>query len=136
MHFTTALAVLIAATGIAAAPTKEKRLDAVPLSIFLGTGCNSNPIAVTTAYVPTDGNCFSFSPIISGNTDSGIIDQTILRTLPAGCKREYISRSQQKRIFRADSIGQLLLTPMASARALILLFMMLPVAVARLVQES
>jgi hypothetical protein len=87
MHFTTFLAVLIAATT--AAPVVERSLDAIPLSIFLGLGCNSKPIAVTTAYVPNDGKCFSISPIISGNTDSGIIDQTLLRKLPSGCRREH-----------------------------------------------
>lgn len=89
MQFTTLATLFVAAIGINAAPAVEKRLDAVPLSIFSGTGCNSEPIALTTAYVPTDGSCFGISPIVSGNTDSGIIDQTLLRTLPPGCTRKY-----------------------------------------------
>tara|TARA_R110002003_G_scaffold3266_1_gene25013 strand:+ start:528 stop:818 length:291 start_codon:yes stop_codon:yes gene_type:complete len=92
MQFTTLATLLVAAVGINAAPAMEKRLDAVPLSIFSGTGCNSEPTALTTAYVPTDGSCFGISPIVSGNTDSGIIDQTLLRTLPAGCTRKYLGR--------------------------------------------
>ena len=89
MHFTTVVALLVATVGINAAPALETRVDAVPLSIFSGTGCNQSPTAITTAYVPTDGSCFSISPIVSGNTDSGIIDQTLLRTLPADCTRTF-----------------------------------------------
>jgi hypothetical protein len=87
MQFTILASLLIAATGINAAPSLSARLDAIPLSIFSGLGCNDSPTPLTTAFVPTDGSCFGISPIVSGNTDSGIIDQTLLKTLPAGCTR-------------------------------------------------
>jgi hypothetical protein len=90
MHFTTLPAILALALSASAAPAIEKRIDAVPLSIFTGTGCNSNPTPLTTAYVPTDGSCFGIAPILSGNTDSGLIDQVLLKTLPAGCSRKYL----------------------------------------------
>jgi hypothetical protein len=89
MHFQSLTALLFAATAsVNAAPSLFKRLDAVPLSIFSGLGCNAGPTPLTTAFVPTDGKCFGISPIVSGNTDSGIIDQTLLKTLPAGCTRK------------------------------------------------
>ncbi|KAH8722414.1 hypothetical protein GQ44DRAFT_711783 [Phaeosphaeriaceae sp. PMI808] len=87
MQLFTVIALLIVAIGINAAPTLEKRLEAIPLSIFDGTGCNNNPVPLTTAWIPTDGKCFSISPIVAGNTDSGMIRQTNLATLPAGCTR-------------------------------------------------
>jgi hypothetical protein len=90
MQFITLATLLItAAVGTNAAPSLSARLDAIPLSIFSGLGCNDSPTPLTTAYVPTDGNCFGISPIVSGNTDSGLIDQTLLRTLPAGCSRKF-----------------------------------------------
>jgi hypothetical protein len=88
MQFTTAIALLIAAVGINAAPAgMSKRLDAIPLSFYSGAGCNTGT-AVTTAYIPTDGSCFPTSPIFSGNTDSALISQTNLQTMPAGCTRK------------------------------------------------
>jgi hypothetical protein len=88
MQFTTVVALLVAAVGINAAPAMEKRLDSIPYSIFGGAGCNSSPTPLTTAYIPTDGSCFGISPLVSGDTDSGLIDQTKLKTLPAGCTRK------------------------------------------------
>jgi hypothetical protein len=93
MQFTTLATLLVAAAGINAAPALEKRLEAIPLSIYSGLGCNSNPIPLTTAYIPTDGKCFGISPIVSGNTDSAIIDQVNLAKLPAGCTRKCLRRS-------------------------------------------
>ncbi|OAL05375.1 hypothetical protein IQ06DRAFT_312761 [Phaeosphaeriaceae sp. SRC1lsM3a] len=84
MQFTTIATLLAIAAGINAVAI-EKRLDAVPLSIYESAGCNNGPTPVTTAFIPTDGKCFSVSPIISGNTDSGIISQSQLLALPAGC---------------------------------------------------
>ncbi|KAF1938498.1 hypothetical protein EJ02DRAFT_457817 [Clathrospora elynae] len=85
MQFTTVLALLVAAVGINAAPTEmSKRVETIPLAFFSGPGCNSGP-GVTTIYIPTDGSCFGTSPIFSGNTDSCLIDDTILKSLPAGC---------------------------------------------------
>lgn len=52
-------------------------------------GCNDGPNSVTTAFIPTDGACYGVSPIVSGNTDSGIISQSQLAALPAGCTRKY-----------------------------------------------
>jgi hypothetical protein len=89
MHFTSITTALILATAVSALPSSlTKRVDAIPLAIYSGLGCNSNPIPLTTAFVPTDGACFGISPIVSGNTDSGIIDQTLLKTLPKGCTRK------------------------------------------------
>ncbi|KAF2826037.1 hypothetical protein CC86DRAFT_38293 [Ophiobolus disseminans] len=85
MHFSTLTTILLAATGISAFPALQKRLDAIPLSIYPSTGCNSGPTPLTTAFIPTDGSCFGISPIVSGNTDSGIISQSQLLALPAGC---------------------------------------------------
>jgi hypothetical protein len=85
------LSTILLATALGftnAAPSLSARLDAIPLSIFSGLGCNSGPTPLTTAYIPTDGSCFGISPIVSGNTDSGLIDQTLLKTLPAGCSRK------------------------------------------------
>jgi hypothetical protein len=86
MQFTTTLAFLVAAVGISAAPAAEmtKRIDTIPLSFYSGPGCNTG-IAVTTAYLPTDGSCFPTSPIFSGNTDSALVDPALLAKLPAGC---------------------------------------------------
>jgi hypothetical protein len=83
MQFTTLATLLVAAAGINAAPALEKRLEAIPLSIYSGLGCNSNPIPLTTAC-----KCFGISPIVSGNTDSAIIDQVNLAKLPTGCTRK------------------------------------------------
>ncbi|KAH7384281.1 hypothetical protein DE146DRAFT_221819 [Phaeosphaeria sp. MPI-PUGE-AT-0046c] len=84
MQFTTFATLLAVAVGINAVAI-EKRIDAIPLSIYQSAGCNDGPTPVTTAYIPTDGSCFGVSPIISGNTDSGIISQRNLAALPAGC---------------------------------------------------
>lgn len=86
MQFTLATLLFATAATVSGAAI-EKRIDAIPLSIYQSTGCN-NGIPVTTAYIPTDGACFSVSPIISGNTDSGLIRQTDLAVLPAGCTRK------------------------------------------------
>lgn len=85
MQFTVATLLFAAAVSGAAV---EKRLDAIPLSIYESDGCNNGPTPATTAYIPTDGSCFGVSPIISGNTDSGIISQSNLAALPAGCTRK------------------------------------------------
>ena len=84
MQFTLATLLFAASAAVVNGAAIEKRIDAIPLSIYQSTGCNVG-IPVTTAYIPTDGACFSVSPIISGNTDSGIISQTNLAKLPAGC---------------------------------------------------
>jgi hypothetical protein len=86
MQLITTLALLIAAVGINAAPAAEltKRLDAIPLSIYAGSGCNTGTV-LTTAYVNTDGLCQGISPIFSGNTDSGLILPANLASLPKGC---------------------------------------------------
>ncbi|EAT82612.1 hypothetical protein HBI56_087120 [Parastagonospora nodorum] len=83
MHFSTLTSILLAATGINAAAL-SKRVDSIPLNIYTGTGCNQGR-PITTAFVPADGSCFGIAPILSGNTDSGLIDDTILKTLPKGC---------------------------------------------------
>jgi len=90
MQFTTLATILAAATTISAAPALTKRVDAIPLSIFTGTGCNGNPVPITTAFVPTDGKCFSISPIVAGNVDSGLIRQSDIAALPAGCTRKLL----------------------------------------------
>jgi hypothetical protein len=84
MQFTTALAILIAATGISAAPTEEKRITSVQLEIFAGASCGS-PTPITTATIITDGVCRPIGvPPFSGNTDAGFL----LNSLPAGCTRK------------------------------------------------
>jgi hypothetical protein len=68
MHFTSITTALILATAVSALPSSlAKRVDAIPLAIY---------------------SRFGISPIVSGNTDSGIIDQTLLKTLPKGCTRK------------------------------------------------
>ena len=88
MHFpsTTALTLLLTlSTGTSAlALTPIKRLPTIPLSFYSGSGCNTD-IAVTTAYIPTDGTCFPTSPIFSGDTDSALISTVLLANLPPGC---------------------------------------------------
>jgi hypothetical protein len=91
MYFTSTTALFLAATAVSALPSSlSKRVDAIPLAIYSGLGCNSNPTPLTTAFVPTDGACFGISPIVSGNTDSGLIDQTLLKSLPKGCTRKLL----------------------------------------------
>ncbi|KAH7377812.1 hypothetical protein BKA66DRAFT_513411 [Pyrenochaeta sp. MPI-SDFR-AT-0127] len=87
MQFSSIIALLVVAVGVNAAPSVElsKRIDVIPLSIYESAGCNDGPNPVSTAFVPTDGSCFPISPIVSGNTDGGIISQTQLAALPAGC---------------------------------------------------
>lgn len=70
---------------------KEISADPAFLQLVQSLGCNDGPTPVTTAWVPTDGSCFGISPIISGNTDSGMILQQNLATLPTGCKRKDLS---------------------------------------------
>lgn len=81
------ISLLFAATGIKAAPSLVARLATIPVGIYSGPGCNNTPGPATTANVPTDGSCFPISAIVSGNTDSGLIDMNLV-TLPAGCKGE------------------------------------------------
>lgn len=81
---TKAVLALLFAAAANAAPSLTPRAASVPISIFEGAGCNDNPNPVTIANVPTDGSCFPISPVISGNTDSGLIDDTQY-TVPAGC---------------------------------------------------
>jgi hypothetical protein len=88
MQFTTVLAVLIAATGISAAPTEQKRLATIPLAIYKGNGCNSTPQPEFVASIPTDGSCFTIGPINGVATDSGLLDTQRIAALPAGCTRE------------------------------------------------
>lgn len=76
------ITLLFSAVGAHAAPALETRqADSVPLNIYNGDACRGD--VVTTANVPKDGSCFSFSPIVSAQTDSGRIDAT--GTLPSGC---------------------------------------------------
>jgi hypothetical protein len=86
MQFANALALLVSVIGINAVPAANviKRLDTIPLSFYSGAGCSTD-VSVTTVYIPADGSCFPTSPIFSGNTDSALIDQTNLATLPTGC---------------------------------------------------
>lgn len=78
------LSLLVAAVGINAAPSLAPRADSVPISVYNGSGCNSDPTPITVANVPTDGNCFGISPIVAGNTDSFRIEASQY-TVPAGC---------------------------------------------------
>lgn len=73
---------VLAAFGTSAAPNPiSKRADSIPLTIYEGPSCTGT--ILTTANVPTDGSCFGFSPILSGNTDSFRLD--VLNSLPEGC---------------------------------------------------
>lgn len=83
MQTKTIFSLLFAVTGINAAPGISRRQDAVPLQIYDSAGCNNGPTPVTTVFLPTDGSCFGFSPIVSANTDSGLVNTG---DLPAGCK--------------------------------------------------
>ncbi|KAF2875389.1 hypothetical protein BDV95DRAFT_616537 [Massariosphaeria phaeospora] len=76
------VSLFLAAVGTHAAPALEARQDpAIPLSIYEGGGCQGN--VITTAFIPTDGSCFGFSPILSQPTDSARID--LANALPTGC---------------------------------------------------
>jgi hypothetical protein len=97
------MTLLLAATATSAFPTElTKRLDTIPLNFYSGAGCNTGT-AVTTVYIPTDGSCFSTSPIFSGNTDSALILPLNLASLPAGCSGKFFLskwrwKSEGKRI--------------------------------------
>jgi hypothetical protein len=78
------ISLFIAAVGINAAPSVLPRADSVPISVYDGPGCNNNPVPLTTANVPTDGQCFGISPIVAGNVDSFRIESSAY-TVPAGC---------------------------------------------------
>jgi hypothetical protein len=83
------LALLVAAVGINAAPAPadlEARLTSIPVQVFNGPGCNEGP-AVSTANVPTDGSCFPISAILSGTTNSVLVDYRV--ALPSTCHRKY-----------------------------------------------
>jgi hypothetical protein len=85
MQFTTVFAILIAATGITAAPTVDKRITSVDLKIFAGASCGTSDPAITTANIITDGVCRPIGvPPFSGNTNAGFL----LNSLPAGCTRK------------------------------------------------
>jgi hypothetical protein len=90
MYTTLFVSFFLAITGINAAPSLVPRLPSIPVEIYTGAGCNNSPTPITTAYVPTDGSCFPISPIVSGNTDSGLLNTNQVM-LPAGCtgKREF-----------------------------------------------
>ncbi|CAE7021636.1 hypothetical protein CFE70_003031 [Pyrenophora teres f. teres 0-1] len=87
MQFSTLLTCFIAAAGINAAPAPiSKSLSSIPLLFYSGEKCNTAVSkGITTIYLPTDGKCFGTSPIFSGNTDSAIIDSSVVKSLPAGC---------------------------------------------------
>jgi len=82
--YAVALSLLFAATGINAAPgVSPRQSTSIPIQIFDSAGCNNGP-PTTTINLPTDGSCFGFSPVVSSNTDSGLIDSSV--TLGAGCR--------------------------------------------------
>ncbi|EDU48805.1 hypothetical protein PtrSN002B_010309 [Pyrenophora tritici-repentis] len=87
MQFSTLFTCLVAAVSINAAPTSiSKRRSDIPLLFYSGDKCNTAiSKGVTTIYLPTDGKCFGTSPIFSGNTDSAIIDKSVVSSLPTGC---------------------------------------------------
>lgn len=102
MQFSTLITCFIAAASINAAPAPmSKRLSDIPLKFYSGDKCNTSVSAgITTIYLPTDGKCFGTSPIISGNTDSAIIDTSVVKSLPAGC-----SSKLQNMFFFINSVG-------------------------------
>jgi len=91
MQFSTLITCFIAAVSINAAPAPmSKRLSDIPIKFYSGAKCDTSVSAgVTTIYLPTDGKCFGTSPIISGNTDSAIIDTSVVKSLPAGCSSKF-----------------------------------------------
>jgi hypothetical protein len=120
MQFTTLATLFVAAVGINAAAI-EKRVDSIPLNIYTGTGCNQGR-PITTAFIPTDGSCFGIAPILSGNTDSGLIDDTILKTLPTGCTRkcyQYVRRSVLMKVQLRRSLTSNAQASMSSLTALL-----------------
>ncbi|KAF2682798.1 hypothetical protein K458DRAFT_390712 [Lentithecium fluviatile CBS 122367] len=66
MQIKSIVALFVATVGINAAPSADRRATSVPITIYEGTGCNTNPVPITVANVPTDGTCFGISPIVSG----------------------------------------------------------------------
>jgi hypothetical protein len=83
MHTKAVIAsLLLAAVGTQAAPGLDARqVTSIPLSVYNGDNCGG-PV-VTTVNVPTTGECFAFSPIVSGQTDSAQL--IVPGSLPAGC---------------------------------------------------
>lgn len=93
MHFSTlALPLFLAATTTAAPLVRASSLDnGFPITVWGGSTCSGK--ATTVLYMPTDGKCYSTSPVFSGNTDSFRVTADNIATLPAGCSGKFSSHS-------------------------------------------
>ncbi|KAH9871382.1 hypothetical protein IAQ61_005561 [Plenodomus lingam] len=95
MQYPLALALLISAIGVNAAPSNSlvPRIPSIPLSIYTDNACltPANPVAVIQ--IPTNTPCFNVTFTPPSSNESAKIQSTNLAALPAGCTLRAYSES-------------------------------------------